>query len=87
MAEIVERLGRDKVLFVTHVNATTPDGATIAMRERTIRWVKLAAQQPEVRSFDPTELMQEFGPERAMEQDGPSRDAARPRGPVPRCSL
>ena len=36
MAEIAERLGRDKVLFVTHVNATTPDEEVIPTRDRLI---------------------------------------------------
>ncbi len=70
MAEMVERLGRDSLLFVTHVNARTPDGATIPTRERVIRWVELAAQQLEVPCFDPTDAMIEFGQERALEHGG-----------------
>ena len=48
MAEMVERLGRDALLFVTHVNARTPDGSTIPPRENVIHWVKLAAEQLDV---------------------------------------
>jgi len=70
MAEIVERLGRDTLLFVTHVNALTPDGSTIPTRERVIRWVKLAAEQLGVPCFDPSQAMLDFGQERAMEQGG-----------------
>lgn len=70
MAEIVERLGGDTLLFVTHVNAQTPDGSTIPARERVIRWVKLAAEQLGVPCFDPTQAMLDFGQERAMEQGG-----------------
>jgi tetratricopeptide (TPR) repeat protein len=70
MTEIVERLGRDSVLFMTHVNAATPDGSTIPAREQVIRWVQLAAQQLDVGCFDPTDTMREFGQERAMENGG-----------------
>lgn len=70
MAEMVEMLGKDRVLFVTHVNATTPDGGLIASRDKLIRWVKTAAQRLDVECFDPTPLMLEFGQERAMEREG-----------------
>lgn len=70
MAEIVDRLGRDTLLFVTHVNAQTPDGSIIPGRDRVIRWVKLAAEQLNVPCFDPSQAMIEFGQERAMEQGG-----------------
>jgi len=70
MEEIAERLGRDKLLFVTHVNVTTPDEAVIPARDRLIRWVKLAAEQMGIPCFDPTEAMREFGQERAMEHGG-----------------
>jgi tetratricopeptide (TPR) repeat protein len=70
MTEIANRLGRDTLLFVTHVNAQTPDGSTIPARERVISWVKLAAEQLDVPCFDPTHAMSEFGQERAMDQGG-----------------
>lgn len=70
MAEIVERLGRERVLFVTHVNAATPDGEVIPSRDRLIRWVKLAAEQLGAAVFDPTATMIEFGQERALENGG-----------------
>jgi tetratricopeptide (TPR) repeat protein len=70
MAEIVERLGREHVLFVTHVNAVTPDGEVIPSRDRLIRWVKLAADQLNVGAFDPTEAMIEFGQVQALENRG-----------------
>lgn len=70
MAEIADRLGRDAVVFMTHVDARTPDGATIPRRERLINWVKLAAAQLGVPCFDPTPLMEAFGPERALENGG-----------------
>ena len=70
MAEMVERLGREALLFVTHVNALTADGSTIPMREKVIHWVKLAAEQLDVPCFDPTEAMNAFGQERAMEHGG-----------------
>jgi tetratricopeptide (TPR) repeat protein len=70
MAEIVERLGRDKLLFVTHVNAATPDDELIPARDRLIRWVKMAAEQLDAAVFDPTPVMQDFGQEKALEAGG-----------------
>lgn len=70
MAEMVDRLGRDTLLFVTHVNAQTPDGSTIPGRDRVIRWVRLAAQQLNVPCFDPTDAMTEYGQELALENGG-----------------
>lgn len=70
MEQLVERIGRDKLLFVTHVNALTPDESVIPSRDRLIRWVKLAAEQLKVAVFDPTAAMQDFGQERALEKGG-----------------
>lgn len=70
MAEIVDRLAPNPILFMTHVNATTADGSTIPSRARLIGWVKLAAQQLQVDCFDPSEAMRDFSQERAMEQGG-----------------
>ena len=70
MAEIVERTGRDAVLFVTHVDARTADGSFIPARKRVIQWVKLAAGQLDVPCFDPTAAMTDFGQERALERGG-----------------
>lgn len=70
MAEIVERLGRDRLLFVTHVNAATPDDQLISSRDRLIRWVRLAAEQLDAPVFDPTPAMLEFGQEKALEKGG-----------------
>lgn len=70
MAEIVDRLGRDRVVFVSHVNAALPDGSPIASRDRLIRWVRLAADQLGVSLFDPTSLMLEVGQEQALENAG-----------------
>jgi tetratricopeptide (TPR) repeat protein len=70
MAEIVERIGREQVLFVTHVNAVTPDGEMIPSRDRLIRWVKLAADQLNAPVFDPTAAMAEFGQAQALENRG-----------------
>jgi len=70
MAEIVERLGRDRLLFVTHVNAAGPDGAPIPARARLIRWVTLAAEQLGASLFNPTKTMVAFGQELALEERG-----------------
>lgn len=70
MEEIAERVGRDRLLFVTHVNALTPDEAVIPSRDRLIRWVRLAAEQMGVPVYDPTAAMLDFGQERALEKGG-----------------
>lgn len=70
MEELCEILGKDRLLFVTHVNARPPDGELIAARDKVVRWVKLASQRLGVECFDPTALMLEFGQERAMERGG-----------------
>lgn len=70
MATITEMLGKDRVLFVTHVNALTADGSLIASRDKLIHWIKRAATELGVDCFDPTELMNAFGQARALERDG-----------------
>ncbi|HET8535432.1 MAG TPA: hypothetical protein VFL74_07755, partial [Sphingomicrobium sp.] len=70
MQEIVERIGRDKLLFLTHVNAAGPDGELIPARDRLVRWVRMAAEQLGVPVFDPTPTMQDFGQEKALEAGG-----------------
>jgi tetratricopeptide (TPR) repeat protein len=70
MAEIFERLGADKLLFVTHINATSPGGELIQSRDRLVRWVTMAADQLGARLFDPTNAMHEMGQENALERGG-----------------
>jgi Flp pilus assembly protein TadD len=70
MSELVDMIGKDRIMFVTHVNVTMPDGSLIASRDKLIRWVKLAASELGVPCFDPSEPMLEFGQERAMERSG-----------------
>ena len=70
MAEIMERLGGDRVVFVTHVNAVGPEGEVLPTRDRLVRWVRVAGEQLGAEVFDPTPSMLEFGQERAMESGG-----------------
>jgi len=70
MAELAERMGKDRVVFVTHVNAHGADGTVIPPRDRIIRWIRKAAAQIGVPCFDPSALMHAFGQERAMERNG-----------------
>lgn len=70
MEAIADRLGKDRLLFVTHVNALGPDDNVVASRDRLIRWVKLAGERLGVPVYDPTLAMQEFGQERALERGG-----------------
>ena len=70
MRQLVELLGRDKTVFVTHVNATTPDNATIEQRAQLIAAVTAAAQRIGVPCYDPTPLMNKIGQADAMEDGG-----------------
>ncbi|MGB3275149.1 MAG: hypothetical protein WBA82_03060 [Castellaniella sp.] len=70
MRQLVELLGRDKVVFVTHVNATTPDNVTIEQRAQLIAAVTAAAQRIDVPCYDPTPLMNKIGQADAMEDGG-----------------
>lgn len=70
MRQLVELLDRDKVVFVTHVNATTPDNVTIEQRAQLIAAVTAAAQRLGVPCYDPTPLMNKIGQADAMEDGG-----------------
>ena len=70
MNEILERLGPDRVIFVTHVNALTVEDKVIPARDRLIRIVQSASEELQTPVFDPTELMRSFGQERALENGG-----------------
>ncbi|ADP13596.1 tetratricopeptide repeat family protein 1 [Achromobacter xylosoxidans A8] len=70
MNQLVELLGRDKVVFVTHVNALTPDNAPIEQRQQLIAAVAASAQRIGVPCYDPTPLMNKIGQGDAMENGG-----------------
>jgi hypothetical protein len=70
MAAIIDRVGLDKTVFVTHVNALTPDNAQIASRNRLIDIVEQAAAALNARCFNPTAHMNAFGQANAMERQG-----------------
>lgn len=70
MHQLLELLGRDKVVFITHVNATTPDNATIQQRAQLIAAISAAAQRIGVPCYDPTPLMNKIGQAEAMENGG-----------------
>lgn len=70
MAQIVERLGRENAIFITHVNAQTPDGVPIQSRQRLINAVRRAGAALDVAVFDPTAAMKKVGQIQAMENDG-----------------
>ncbi len=70
MRELVELIGPDKVVFVTHVNATTPDNAPIEQRAQLIAAVTAAARNIGVPCYDPTPLMNRIGQADAMENGG-----------------
>ena len=70
MRQLVELLGRDKVVFVTHVNALTPDNVPIEQREQLIAAITASAQRIGVPCYDPTPLMNKIGQADAMEDGG-----------------
>jgi tetratricopeptide (TPR) repeat protein len=70
MHEIADIVGRNKLIFVTHVDATTPDNMVIEQRHRLIEAVRTIAQRVGVPCYDPTSLMREMGQINAMENGG-----------------
>jgi len=70
MRELVDLLGREKVVFVTHVNALTPENAPIEQREQLISAIIAGAQHIGVPCYDPTPLMNKIGQADAMEDGG-----------------
>jgi tetratricopeptide (TPR) repeat protein len=70
MAEIAQLVGKDKLVFVTHVNASTPDNTPIEQRQRLINAVCAIAKKMNLPCYDPTPLMRELGQINAMENDG-----------------
>lgn len=70
MRQLVDLLGKDKVVFVTHVNALTPDNVPIEQREQLIAAVAASAQRLGAPCYDPTPLMGKLGQAEAMEDGG-----------------
>lgn len=70
MRNIADLLGREKVVFVTHVNARTPTGQTIESRENLIDDVLEISREMGLPCLDPTDAMLAFGQQKAMQQDG-----------------
>lgn len=70
MRQIVDLLGKDKVIFVTHVNALTPDNVPIEQRQQLIATVTAGAERLGVPCYDPTPLMNKIGQADAMEDGG-----------------
>jgi len=70
MRQLVELLGKDKVVFVTHVNAMTPDNVVIDQRAQLIAAINAASQRIGVPCYDPTPLMNKIGQADAMEDGG-----------------
>jgi tetratricopeptide (TPR) repeat protein len=70
MRQLVDLLGKEKVVFVTHVNALTPDNVPIEQRQQLIAAVDAGAQRIGVPCYDPTPLMNKIGQADAMENGG-----------------
>ncbi|MGE8637316.1 MAG: hypothetical protein ACN6PR_01655 [Achromobacter sp.] len=70
MAALIALIGLEKIVFVTHVNADTPDGLPIEPRRQLIQAIKASARRLKAACYDPTALMKRYGQLRAMENDG-----------------
>jgi len=70
MNEIVQLLGRDRVMFMTHVNVLTRAGAIIQSRSRLIKNVEAIASKLSIPCINPTHLMEKWGQKRSLERNG-----------------
>ena len=70
MHKIADLLGRDRVVFVTHVNARMPTGQTIESRENLIDDVLEISREMGMPCLDPTDAMVAFGQSKALQQEG-----------------
>ena len=70
MGQIAELVGKDKLVFVTHVDAMAPDNTLIGQRHQLILSVRRIAARLGVACYDPTPLMTEIGQANAMENGG-----------------
>lgn len=70
MAQIAAIVGKDRLVFVTHVNADTPDNMPIEQRRELIDTVRAIARRMNVACYDPTPLMRKLGQANAMENGG-----------------
>lgn len=65
MMEIIQLLGRDRVMFMTHVDAVTRAGTVIQSRSRLIKNVETIATRMDIPCVNPTNLMEKWGQKRA----------------------
>lgn len=70
MRAITELVGKDKAVFVTHVNALAPDNTPIEQRQQLISAVEACAGRIGVPCYDPTPLMKRIGQSDALENGG-----------------
>lgn len=70
MKEIVQLLGHDRVMFMTHVDAVTRAGTVIQSRSRLIKNVDAIAVRMGIPCINPTHLMEKWGQKRALEKNG-----------------
>lgn len=70
MRQIADLVGEEKLAFVTHVNADTPDNMPVEQRRDLINAVRAIAKRMDVPCYDPTPLMRRLGQVNAMENGG-----------------
>lgn len=70
MVEIEKIIKGKKLLFVTHVNAKTPDNLLIKQRQSLINIVSAVAKKIALPCYDPSPLMRKLGQINAMANNG-----------------
>lgn len=70
MAKIVDLLGADHVIFMTHVDARMIDGEHIKSRRELINAVERISAELNVPCVNPTQIMEDCGQSLALEKDG-----------------
>ncbi|MFD1559983.1 tetratricopeptide repeat protein [Paraburkholderia silviterrae] len=70
MEQIADLVGRDKLAFVTHVNADMPDSMPVVQRRALINAVRTIAKRMNVPCYDPSLLMRKLGQANALENGG-----------------
>ena len=68
--EIADYVGRDRIIFITHVDALTPDNTLLDHRHRMIQLMRTICRKLDLPCYDPTPLMREIGQMNAMENLG-----------------
>lgn len=70
IAEILDRVGRDRLIITTHVDALDARGRHLPPREKHVTDVEEACRELDVICYNPTGLMKRLGQNVALKNDG-----------------